>query len=274
MVARRYVVRAILCVASARCALYDDVSHVTEFTSSGDFEKTVLEDDASVWVVHFYQGGGGDKGSQAMAAEFGESTSELLGLLGVRAAAVDVAIGAVAKAAMRLDVVRVPTVMGFSTSASMNPHTGRTDRAAVLFENVLGGRDSESGSGFSKTAFKRWVSSKVMPSDLVVRVDSELALATLGAPLAVVLTERLTTSAFAKSIGVAFRGRLAVAEVHVSGDMSSLAATLSLPSETLPALRACASTSDAMTAYDGNIKDRMAAIAWLESFAHKDKAEL
>ena len=43
------------CAALAAAQLYEDHDHVQEFTSSSAFEKAILEDDAAMWVVHFYQ---------------------------------------------------------------------------------------------------------------------------------------------------------------------------------------------------------------------------
>ena len=41
---------------AAASALYDDVEHVTKFTTSEDAEKAIFGDDANVYIIHFYQG--------------------------------------------------------------------------------------------------------------------------------------------------------------------------------------------------------------------------
>ena len=256
------------CAALAAAQLYEDHDHVQEFTSSSAFEKAILEDDAAMWVVHFYQSGDEDKGSPMMADDFAASAQEVYATLGVKAAAVDVKESGVAKVAKRLNVAQVPLVLGFGGASTKNPYTGKSDRPVVAFEQVM------TESGFSKTSFKRWVSSKVVPGDAVSRVESEGALAKAGAPLAVLLTERATTSALAKSIGVAFRGRLSVVEVRVADEPSPLAGALSRDGDELPVLLAGAdafTSRDALTAYDGDLKDRGAVVEWLEGFALKEK---
>ena len=256
------------CAAVAAAQLYEDHDHVQEFTSSSAFEKAILEDDAAMWVVHFYQSGDEDKGSPMMADDFAASAQEVYATLGVRAAAVDVKESGVAKVAKRLNVQQVPLVLGFGGASTKNPYTGKSDRPVVAFEQVM------TESGFSKTSFKRWVSAKVVPGDAVARVESEGALAKAGAPLAVLLTERATTSALAKSIGVAFRGRLSVVEVRVADEPSPLAGALRRDGDELPVLLAGAdafTSREALTAYDGDLKDRGAVVAWLEGFALKEK---
>ena len=61
-------------VLAAASALYDDVEHVTKFTTSEDAEKAIFGDDANVYVVHFYQGpndeGATDEHSPTITAAF------------------------------------------------------------------------------------------------------------------------------------------------------------------------------------------------------------
>ena len=271
----RAAVVAALWASVAQCALYEEHDHVMDFVEAAAFEKAVLADDASLWVVHFYQsadekGEVVDKGSPHMAEAFGEATTELGASLGLKTGSLDVASAAGAKVAKRFNIQRVPAVLGFGGASSKNPYTGKVDRPVVGFDDMF----REGSQGFSKTAFKRWVSSKVVPGDAVTRVESEGALAKVGAPLAVLLTERSTTSALAKSLGVAFRGRLAVAEVVVADEPSPIAAALTRAGDAYPALLASADTfasREALTAYDGDLKDRQAVVAWLEGFALKEK---
>ncbi|KAH8073912.1 voltage-gated potassium channel [Aureococcus anophagefferens] len=131
------------CAALAAAQLYEDHDHVQEFTSSSAFEKAILEDDAAMWVVHFYQSGDEDKGSPMMADDFAASAQEVYATLGV------------------------PLVLGFGGASTKNPYTGKSDRPVVAFEQVM------TESGFSKTSFKRWVSRVVVPGDAVSRVDRD-----------------------------------------------------------------------------------------------------
>jgi len=117
----------------------------------------------------------------------------------------------------------------------------------------------------------------VAPADAVARAAHESDLVKAGAPAAVLLTERATTSALAKSLGVALRGRLSVVEIQVAADPSPLAAAFG-DQESLPRLLAskdahasAAAFAAGAEAFDGDLKDRKAVLAWLETFALKEK---
>ena len=115
--------------------------------------------------------------SPAMADDFGEATAELADSLGVKTAAVDVSEEEMVRVAKRFNVAQVPTVLGFGGASKANPYTKKVDREIVYFNPLATGT-------FSKTAFKRWVSGKVVPSDAVTRVEAGGALSKLGAPVA------------------------------------------------------------------------------------------
>mmetsp|Transcript_6118 Transcript_6118/g.18099 ORF Transcript_6118/g.18099 Transcript_6118/m.18099 type:complete len:763 (+) Transcript_6118:221-2509(+) len=255
---------ALLALACAN-ALYEDDEHVTQFTDPAALQEAVLDDDASVWVIHFYHGDADKDGqSPAVADAFGETTAELLDGLGVKAGCVDVADQGMQKLLQRLSIVGVPSFIGFGAEKAKNPYTKKTDRPAVRFPP---------DSGFSKTSFKRWVSGKVMPTDAVERVTDASDLTALG-PSAILLTERITTSALAKSLGVALRGRLAVAEVLVDKSPTPLAAALAGDAPTLPTLLASKNAyaaGAALDEYDGDLKDREAVLKWLEGYASKER---
>ena len=143
-------------------ALYAEEAAVTTFASSAEMEKAVLDDDATLWVVHFYAGpgaGGGaseDKVSPGMVGDFAAAAGELASSLGARAGAVDVSVEANAKIAKRFGVTVVPTILGFGGPAAENPYTHKLDRTPLWFDT----------QSFSKAALKRWVGGKV-PGDVV-----------------------------------------------------------------------------------------------------------
>jgi len=260
------LVAALLACASA---LYEEHGDVTEFTASADFEKAVVEDDSSLWLVHFYAGPSSeaaDTTSATMVEDFAEAAKELAASLGARMAAVDVGLAGNEKAARRFGIQRVPSVLGFGGPATKNPYTGKIDRTPARFE----------GASFAKNALKRFLTAKVM-GDVVRRVDTEAALASVSGPVAVLLTERSTTSALAKSLGVALRGRMSVLEVLVdSDDPSELADALvaddSVALPRLVAAASAASAADLANVYDGDAKDRVSVLSFLERYASKEKA--
>jgi len=261
----RFATTALVALAACASALYEDDEHVTKFSDPSAFEKSVFDDDASVWVIHLYHGDAEKDGqSPALADAYGETTAELLDGLGVKAGCIDVADEGMQKTLQRLSIVGVPSFLGFGAEKAKNPYTKKTDRPVVRFPQ---------DSGFSKTSFKRWVSGKVMPTDAVERVTDAKALKAAG-PAAVLLTERITTSALAKSLGVALRGRLAVAEVLVDKNPTPLAKALAGDDATLPKLLASKKAykdGDALDEYTGDLKDREAVLAWLEGYASKER---
>ena len=93
-------------VLAAASALYDDVAHVTKFTTSEDAEKAIFGDDANVYIIHFYQGpndeGVVDEHSPTITAAFAGAAKELADL-GVKAACVDVADENMVKIAKRFN---------------------------------------------------------------------------------------------------------------------------------------------------------------------------
>ena len=256
-------------VLAAASALYDDVEHVTKFTTSEDAEKAIFGDDANVYVVHFYQGpndeGATDEHSPTITAAFAGAAKELADL-GVKAACIDVADENMLKIAKRFNLRTVPHVVGVGAESRANPYTGKIDRSVEVYEPLA------TRGSLTKTEFKRWVSSKVFPADSVARVASKDELAKVPGPLAVLLTERATTSALAKSLGVALRGRLSIVEVQSSSELGEAVHG----DEALPRFVASKESMDAASlktadAFEGDLRDRSAVLEWLETFALKER---
>ena len=87
-------------------------------------------------------------------------------------------------------------------------------------------------------------------------------IAKVPGPLAVLLTERATTSALAKSLGVALRGRLSIVEVQASSELGEAVHG----DESLPRFVASKDAMDAAAlktadAFDGDLRDRSAVLA-------------
>ena len=124
-------------VLAAASALYDDVEHVTKFTTSEDAEKAIFGDDANVYVVHFYQGpndeGVTDEHSPTITAAFAGAAKELADL-GVKAACIDVADENMLKIAKRFNLRTVPHVVGVGAESRANPYTGKIDRSVEVYE--------------------------------------------------------------------------------------------------------------------------------------------
>jgi hypothetical protein len=256
-------------VLAAASALYDDVAHVTKFTTSEDAEKAIFGDDANVYIIHFYQGpndeGVVDEHSPTITAAFAGAAKELADL-GVKAACIDVADESMLKIAKRFNLRTVPHVVGVGAESRANPYTGKIDRAVEVYEPLA------TRGSLTKTEFKRWVSSKVFPADSVARVASKDELAKVPGPLAVLLTERATTSALAKSLGVALRGRLSIIEVQSSSELGEAVHG----DESLPRFVASKDAMDAAAlktaeSYEGDLRDRSAVLEWLETFALKER---
>jgi len=264
---RRITALAALAVTSA---LYEDVAHVTTFASSEEAEKAIFGDDANVYVVHFHQGpndeGVEDEHSATIVDAFAGAAKEL-GDLGVKAACINVADETMLKISKRFNLRTVPHVVGIGAEATANPYTGKIDRAVEVYEPLA------TRGSLTKTEFKRWVSSKVFPSQAVTRVASAEELKQVEGPLAVLLTERSTTSALAKSLGVALRGRLRIVEVQAPSDLSeAMSSAGDLPK--FYAMKSDVKDPAAFktaAAFDGDLRDRAAVLAWLETFALKDR---
>ena len=228
-------------------ALYEDAESVETFESVSDFDEKVMADDSNAWIITLYT----SKECESCAmieSDFAKASEELAATLGLRSAAVDVSAGDGIKIAKRLGSVdRVPAVVGVGSATSMNPYTKKPHR------DVLPWLDMFKDNTFSVSSLKRWVGSKILPN--VPRGPDAVKEQKL--PVAILVTERTTTSSLAKSLALSLRGRLALVEIH-KDDATEY---MTPEDEELPKLL----IKD--EAYDGDLKDRGAVLAWLEARA-------
>lgn len=245
---------------AAGAAIYEGMS---SFESVADFESEVLAKDDSVWVITLYASEGCEA-CEMIASDLSTAAVDLRSTLGVQSGAVDVTSSVGQKLGKRLKIARVPAVLSFTGETTTNPYTKKPERQMALWSDLL-----EESKGFSSSSFKRWVS-KQMPNDVVRRVKSVEEVSSIELPVAVLVTERSTTSPLAKSLGVALRGRLALVEVSTSDDLASRIAGSREP----PVLATVDPSSfEAIKVYEGSLKEREAVLTWLEQHALKERVK-
>lgn len=241
-------------VVACASALYESEPMVATFETVTEFEERVVKDEKSVWVITLYAGTECTS-CEAMAGAFASAAGEVATSLGVKAGAMDLMSPLGQKLGKRWNIEKVPAFVAFSGRAQVNPYTGKSGRGMAMW--------NEFNEGFSASGFKRWVS-KLLPTDAVERVESLSGL-TYELPTAVIVTERSTTSAMAKSLGMPLVDRLKLVEIGVAD-----AAGLVDEGEPLPALLRVDAGGVVTSKYEGDFKDRAAVLAWLEELALKE----
>uniref|UniRef100_A0A6S8BNA8 Thioredoxin domain-containing protein n=1 Tax=Aureoumbra lagunensis TaxID=44058 RepID=A0A6S8BNA8_9STRA len=153
-----------------------------------------------------------------------------------------------------MNIGQVPMIFGHSSESSTNPYTGKPNREMKVFAELF-----KTGI-FKPSDLKRWVSTTLLPKDLVKRGSEVISSSPL--PTVALITERSTTSALTKSLAVAMRDRLQIVELS-PGE----AETFADADDELPKLVALSKDSTEIETYGGSLKSRNEILTWLESKA-------